>query len=157
MFCAERRRMDQRGFTLIELVLALAVLTVVATIVLPSFFRSYFQNRALDQAVASVMESMLTAKQLAVQSSSPYVYEYTRGSNVQQIYPLMKPASKQLVTLPDGIRLESDARDVTRSNRMIFREDGSTEGMSVVVVSETRTQPIQVQRRLGIPQRVNSN
>ena len=100
MLCAERRRMDQPGFTLIELVLALAVLTVVATIVLPSFFRSYFQNRALDQAVASVMESMLTAKQLAIQSSSPYVYEYTRGSNVQQIYPLTKPVSKQTVTLP---------------------------------------------------------
>ncbi|MDX1926688.1 MAG: prepilin-type N-terminal cleavage/methylation domain-containing protein [Pirellulaceae bacterium] len=151
---AERQSINQAGFTLIELLLALAVIAVVATIVLPSFFRSYFDHRTLDQAVSSVMETMLTAKQLAIQSSSPYVYEFTRGSNVQRIYPLTRSAKKQTVTLPAGIRLEPDLQDLTTSNRMIFREDGSTEGIALLVIRGTQSQPIQVQRRLGIPQRI---
>lgn len=151
---SERPKHRQRAFTLIELLLALAVLAVVATIVLPSFLSSYFQHRAMDQAVASVMESMATAKQLAVQSASPYVYEFNRGTNVQFVYPLNDTRIRKTIPLPLGIRLESDSRDLANSNRMIFRADGSTEGLIVAVVGATQTQSIEVQRRLGIPQRL---
>jgi hypothetical protein len=108
----------------------------------------------MDQAVNSTMESMLTAKQLAVRSSSPYVYEFTDGSNVQHVYPLNGSKPGQLITLPDGIWLKSDSLNTSGSNRMIFREDGSTEGLMLLVASETQAQRIQVTRRLGIPQRL---
>lgn len=144
------------GFTLFELLLALAVLTVAATIVLPSFFHGYFQHRAMDEAVTSVMESMLTAKQLAVQSASPCVYEFVPGTNVQQIYSLNNPADKKAMPLQTGIRLEIDSPDLAGGSRLVFREDGSTEGLVVLIVHGTQTQSVQVNRRVGIPQRVMS-
>ncbi len=150
--CTTRRITRQIGFTLIELLLALAVLAVVAGIVVPSFLGSYLKHRAMDQAVASVMESMLTAKQRAIQSATPYAYEFTRGTNRQYIYPLRDPQTKQAIALPEGFHLDSE--DLANTNRMIFREDGSTEGITVSISNASQKQAIEVKRRLGIPRRV---
>ena len=148
---------DRSGYTLIELLLALAVLSVVATIVLPSFFRSYFQHRSMDQAVSQVMEAMLTTKQLAVRSATPHAYEFVGGSNKQFIYSLgtsPSASNKQVIILPEDIQLEVAPQSTSRNSRMIFREDGSTEGIELVVVGPSQTETIQVHRRIGIPQRV---
>lgn len=160
MMHANRSGECRQAYTLIELLLALAVMSVIATIVVPSFFRSYFEHRTMDQSVSQVMETMLTARQLAVQTATPFVYEFTPGTNQQRIFPLMPTQAKvgnQVVMLPSDIRLEQLSSGPVNSNRTIFREDGTTEGIDVLVVSATQSQAVQVHRRLGIPQRVIEN
>ena len=153
--------MRRRAYTLIELLLALALMAVIATIVVPSFFRSYLEHRAMDQSVSQVMESMLTARQLAIRTATPYVYEFTPGTNRQRVFPLIevrKNSEAKVDSLPSSMRLENaratSERKSSTSNRAIFREDGSTEGIEVVIVGPTESQAIEIHRRLGIPQRV---
>ncbi len=156
--CAEVNDRPRSAYTLIELLLALAVLAVFAAVVLPSFFRSYFEHRVMDKSVSQVMESILAARQLAVQTATPVVYEFTPGSNVQKIYPVsaMDESNRQVIKLPENVHLEIDGKSALSTNRAIFREDGSTEGITLMVVGPTQSQAIQVHRRLGIPQRVAS-
>ena len=145
------------AFTLVELLLALAILAVLSAVVLPSFFRSYLEHRALDKSVSLVMESLLTARQLAVQTATPVVYEFTPGSNLQKVYPIdaKDKSSNRVTALPTNVHFEMAERNALNSNRAVFREDGSTEGIVLLVVGPTQSQAIQVHRRLGIPQRIS--
>ncbi len=151
-----RSPVARKGYTLLELLLALGVFAVLAAVVVPAFLGNFLHHRELDQAVASTMESILLAKRLAIQSSTPYVYEFSAGTNLDWVYPFDGPRPQPLHRIPSSIRLEADTSNSSDSCRVLFREDGTTDGFTMKVVGLHQSQRLQVTRKLAIPQRIDN-
>ena len=145
------------AYTLLELVVALAVLAIFAAISVPSIYQSYLRFRTLDQSVNSAMNSILLAKRLAVEKSTPYAYEFVHGQHVQSIYPLRDPSLAKTELLPASVRLLGTASPPSKIVQLVFREDGSTDGFKIKIEYQSQFETVQVLRHLGFPQRTDED
>lgn len=141
------------GFTLLELLLALAVLSVVTAVVVPGFLSSYLQHRATDAAINSVIDTVLLAKQQAILSSVPYVYELDQRSQIQTIYPIDQSKTKRSFEVDDSIRLQLVGPNGQDQQQIVLHADGHSDSFSIRIIGPSRTEVVKLQRHLGIPQR----
>jgi type IV fimbrial biogenesis protein FimT len=98
--------MRQRGFTLIELMVALAVAAVLLTVAVPSFFESTARSR-LEGVVNELAIDLQYARSEAVRERAPVVVlVVSNGAS----YTITNPtATLKTVTLPAGVTLTSGA------------------------------------------------
>jgi prepilin-type N-terminal cleavage/methylation domain-containing protein len=86
-----------RGFSLLELMLALSILIIVASIAYP-LFQSFVANGNLRSAARDIMADFISLKQKAMAESATYQISFDVGNNtylIQRIQPPPPPPPLQ--------------------------------------------------------------
>lgn len=89
------QRTDQRGFTILELVLVLSVLVVLAALGWPSFVR-YMAETRLRDSVKELRKIAASTRALAIESGLVYQFRYEPGGRRYIVVPLEKPTPEDL-------------------------------------------------------------
>ncbi len=117
--------LDKRGFTLIELVVVLAILTIIGAVVLPELSQRLAQERFLS-AVYQVHSDMRLAQQTAKREQYPVrisFYPLDKTQNAYMIYLLnTEHTLVKKVDLPPGVGV-----DYVQDSAVVFMEDGHAE------------------------------
>lgn len=145
-------RAKKQGFTLVELLLALAICLALFSIAIPPFYRRFALHRNMDMATSKVFETLLTARSNAVRDSTPYIFEYQKGSEIFTIRRIDDAASLVSFRLPSNIRFRSSRVGTRSDTKIIYREDGSCQGAVFELSGPTESRRIQIDRCQGIPQ-----
>ncbi len=107
----------RRGFTLIELMVTIAVLGVIATMAAPSF-SSMLAKQNLNADSRNLINTLNNAKTQAVLlRTTTTVHLNTSGSNTNISY-YWNPSKNNTLTSPSGL------------NTVVFRNDGTTTSVS---------------------------
>lgn len=147
----------RNAFSLLELLLAIALLSTFLSIAIPSFYHSYMRHRVMETAIFDVIESIQTCKRLAIERSVPFVYEFEAGTNRQTLYPVDQSLPKRTKLLHHEVQLQNSKEVLVEksSTKLVFREDGSCDNFTLIVNMAGQSQSIVVDRNLGIPHRVS--
>ncbi|MBI5694554.1 MAG: prepilin-type N-terminal cleavage/methylation domain-containing protein [Nitrospirae bacterium] len=77
--------MDNRGFTLVELAIVLAVAGIIATIAIPNYLKALPKIR-VNQAMADVSGLMIKAKLRAISENHAYIVVFDTSTNSCRLY-----------------------------------------------------------------------
>lgn len=114
--------LGKRGFTLMELVVVLAILTIIGAVVLPEFSQRLAQERFLS-VVYQVHSDMRLAQETAKREQYPVRVSFKPVNKTQNIYIIYLQDDKQTlvkkVDLPPGVDV-----DYSQDSEVDFMEDG---------------------------------
>lgn len=77
-----RYRIDNKGFTLAELMVVVAIAGVMATIAIPSYI-SYLPHLRLNAATRDLISDLRLARQLAVSKNATYTVDFVSSKRYQ--------------------------------------------------------------------------
>lgn len=86
-----RRRPFLRGFSLLDLIVVIAILGIVARVALPRLSNTYARNR-LDAAARRIVSDLALAQQRARQLSTPQNVQFDSGSSAYVLDGMSDPA-----------------------------------------------------------------
>jgi general secretion pathway protein H len=129
------RRLAERGFTLLELIVVLLLAGLVAALVAPSFTGTLDSSR-LRSGAAEVRSVLTLARALATSGSRPRDVAFDIGKGEFAVL-----GEARTYVLPEGVRIESaqlgGAVVEQETFRIRFFPDGSAVGAEVVVASSS--------------------
>ncbi len=139
------------AFTLIELILTLAVMASVSILVLPALFGRSHQEQRLTTSSEQFAEVLRTARQRAIDNATPMCVSIVDGSANFRCYVLRDPSTTHVASLPPGVtihalRKDSQGRALTE---VIFHEDGSAKANEFEVRGPQASKKIVVERLTG--------
>lgn len=139
------------AFTLIELILALAVMASVSILVLPAMFGRSHQEQRLTTSSDQFAEVLRTARQRAIDNATPMCVCIVDGSANYRCYAVRDPSTSYVASLPPGVTLhtlrkDGQGRGVTE---VVFREDGSATANEFEVRGPQASAKIVVERLTG--------
>jgi prepilin-type N-terminal cleavage/methylation domain-containing protein len=123
--CARKRRASRAGYTVLELIVVLAILVILSSIIVPSV-DSFYGNYKLTQAADMVRTAWAEARTRALNEARPYRFAIVPNKGNFRIAPdLTEYWSNALPTasatapaplissrsLPDGLRFSADSPD----------------------------------------------
>jgi prepilin-type N-terminal cleavage/methylation domain-containing protein len=110
------KRRAQRGFSLVELVVVVAIALVIAAIAIPNAIRAWY-NMELRATASQVSDLMQQARIMAARNNSYYTLCYRMNGTVQQVYlTQVTLSSTTACTYTQGTSVEIDlARMITAS------------------------------------------
>lgn len=114
----EPQRTFSAAFTLVELILVLALLSLVAALAQPLFQRTYY-SLALEESAHALARSVDWARENAIVQRTPFLLKLDAQASFFQIVPKSEGDFKALAdsfsrkrTLPPGIRLRTESENV---------------------------------------------
>lgn len=131
----------EAGFTLIELVVALAVIMLIAAVALPSFAR-LFDGPRLSEAARQATDGLREARAAAIGSFE--IVRVAAGDNGRSL----RFADRARI-LPAGTALALTGRDESGVPAIVFYPDGSANGGEVRLSSGNATRVLTVDWRTG--------
>jgi prepilin-type N-terminal cleavage/methylation domain-containing protein len=135
-------RRDERGFTLIEVVVAFAILAVLAAFVLPNF-AGWMATQRLKQAARSVADAFLLARAEAIRTNHRYVvfFETITGEDLEG-NPLLDAQGNPapVLVLDDGPAATADCE--IDSAELTLTPVASVDGVSWGVTKATAAAPL---------------
>ena len=120
MLSPRGRRMDDReGFSLIEMVIVIAILGIVATFAVPAF-QNYVRNRNLKTAAQEIASEFFVTRERSLSENNTYQIVFDSGTNQ---YSVQQPPGTNITTkkiaasasAQDGIVI-----DTSIANALIF-------------------------------------
>ncbi len=139
------------AFTLIELILALAVMASVSILVLPALFgRSHHEQRLLE-STDQMVQVLRTARQHAIDNATPVCVCIVNGSPNYRCYTMRDASVSHVAALPAGVRLFAltKNREGRATTDIVFREDGSAVNCEFEVRGPQASKRIVVERLTG--------
>ncbi len=138
----------RRGVSLVEMLIALAVLAVFGALAVPAWVQRFSASRDLDETVRTVVEGLNLAKTLATQSAVPHAYLYESAIHSQKVIAIDHQKEVKRWTLSPKARVEMKSGT---TGWILFRSDGSTDACQIEVCVAGRSQNIVLERSLSIP------
>lgn len=108
---------QQRGFTLVELGLAVAILSIVAAIAMPSFLSKH-DNSLLSASASELLAALRFAHQQSIVSGKPhqvlvnantYRVVDTSAGSAGEVVPHPVSKAPYIVNVPEGVSLQNAA------------------------------------------------
>ncbi|HJO03524.1 MAG TPA: GspH/FimT family pseudopilin [Acidobacteriota bacterium] len=124
-----RRRHDERGFSLIELTVTMAVIGLMAMIGLPSM-QEWLERYRVRTAAQEVAAAMQLQRMRAVSQNDDFSIDFNVGAGTYALYQ-GDPSSGTLLdplphVLPSGVAYSGDSDPVSTPNdELLFHADGS--------------------------------
>ena len=139
------------AFTLIELILTLAVMASVSILVLPALFGRSHQEQRLTESSDLLAEVLRTARQRSLDSAAPVCVQIVDGSPNYRCHLLRDASISHVAALPAGISLHALRKDGNGKlvTEVIFREDGSATACEIEVRGPKASKRIVVERLTG--------
>lgn len=139
------------AFTLIELILTLAVMASVSILVLPALFGRSHQEQRLIESSDQLANTLRTARQRAIDNATPVCVNIVDHSANYRCYMMRDPSISHVGALPAGVSLHAlrkngEGRLVTD---VVFREDGSATANEIEVRGPHASKRIVVERLTG--------
>lgn len=98
-----RRKMNRRGFTLIEIMIVIAIIAIVMTIGVPSIFRAMRQDD-LARAVRDTIEGCKAARDRAIFSGHPFEFLLRENGQMEvRQAPVEAAPSRVAFSAPAGV------------------------------------------------------
>lgn len=139
------------AFTLIELILTLAVLASVSILVLPALFGRSHQEQRLIESSHELADTLRTARQRAIDNATPMCVNIVDGSANYRCTMLRDASISYVGALPAGISLHALRKDGEGRliTDIIFREDGTATASEIEVRGPQASKRIVVERLTG--------
>jgi prepilin-type N-terminal cleavage/methylation domain-containing protein len=139
------------GFTLIELIVTLAVMASVSILILPALFGRSHQEQRLIESTDQLADVLRTARQRAMDTASPVCVNIVHGSANYRCYVVRDQSISHVAALPMGVtvhalRKDGDGHLVTDT---IFREDGTATANEIEVRGPKGSKKVIVERLTG--------
>ena len=140
------RNTDKRGFTLVEMMIVIAIMAILAAIAAPSF-QTYMAQRRLNGTARQVMTDLMAAKMKAVSLNQNVKVSFESNP----IYQIWNDANGDgTVDVDEGDDIERnihpDYHDVTLSmgeiNYIMFYPRGTASNRTVTATSSTGSKTI---------------
>jgi type IV pilus assembly protein PilA len=109
---ASRRRDEEQGFTLIELMVVVLIIAILIAIAIPTFLGA--RQRAQDRAAKSDLRNGLTAEKVTYTDTQTYSSDTAAGGVLIGIEPSLKWGAGLTVTVGDAV-VAADAGTVCLS------------------------------------------
>lgn len=142
---------NKPAFTLIELILTLAVLASVSILVLPALFGRSPQEQRLTESSHQFAEVLRTARNRAIEKATPVCVSIVNGSANYRCWEIRDSSVSHVAALPNGITLHALRKDGEgrESTEVVFREDGSAVANEFEVRGPRGSKCISIQRLTG--------
>lgn len=136
--------LNERGYSLIELVIVLAVITLAFTIVVPLAGSVYYGSR-VSSAAGYLAAALTKAQALAKSTYRTVPFAINTADNSWQF-------ANQVDRLQDNVELSIDIR--AKANRaarrqFVFYPDGSSSGGHIIVQLNSHRSQVRVEKRTG--------
>lgn len=115
----QRRQDPRRGLTLLEVIIAIAIIVVVAALAIPSF-DGWFQTQYLLEGVDIIRTDLLRARTRAMEDGQPYRFAWEPGGTSYRIAPDVTDYWPELAGQPGGPLFSSAASP--GSGGLVFEE-----------------------------------
>jgi len=141
-----RYRGDNKGFTMIELVVILAILSVMALIAIPDYINTILPRHRLNGAARDIMTDMRHARMRSASVNREYRVSFTVGSETYQIEKGNLSSGSSAWTLEGPIRNFANASgkyyhygvDISSisSNPVLFKPTGWMTSTTIQLANE---------------------
>ncbi len=138
----------RHGVSLVETLVAMAVLVVFIAIAVPAWIQRFSATRDLDETVSTVVDGLYLAKTLALQSAVPHAYQYESAGHWQKVIAIDQRKEIKRWAISPKARIELKPGT---TGWILFRSDGSTDASQIEVFVAGRSQNIVLERSLSIP------
>ena len=137
----ETHAKDHKGYTLLELVIVIALLGLMMTIAIPNLF-TYHNNLTLQTTAQELESAIKLARQLSADEDREYVVELTSERFAVREN---RVGSERVLSqnYPNGIK-----RNVASDQRLVVNRDGLT-GYGKFILENSRKQQIDVEIHIG--------
>jgi type IV fimbrial biogenesis protein FimT len=126
------RNILQRGFTLVEMMIALAIVALVLFVAVPSF-TIFLQNQQIKNAANSALDGLTFARAEAIRLNTPVRFQFV--SDLTDSCALSGTSLAWVVSLTDPTGLCATPPNTTPPG--IIQSRSATEGMGNAVLAET--------------------
>lgn len=139
------------AFTLIELILALAVMASVSILVLPALFGRSHHEQRLIESTDQLAQVLRTARQHSLDHATPVCVSILNGSSSFRCYTMRDASVSHVGALPPGITIHSLRKDASgrSATDVIFREDGSATANELEVRGTQSSKRVIIERLTG--------
>ncbi len=139
------------GFTLIEIILTLAVLASVSILVLPALFGRSHQEQRLTESSQTIADVFRTARQRAIDLGTPVCVGIVNGTGNYRCWVMRDTSVAHIDALPAGVTLHALRKNSQGQEllEVVFREDGNATPNEFEIRGPGASKRIVIQRLAG--------